>query len=194
MKQGWGWWQSPHTLVARAKENHWLNHGGYFLGYIYSLLNNCKLFTNAESQTSGLFPNPDVLSSLGEHTDPALLYDQNFRHMPCKVWVISSYFMFSNASLPWEYHMSSGTRWHCYCHFCHVDDRTVTVFNINGPQCQKTSLQICSPNEDSSQRAVRSDHSLRCPHEETLHPWLFKMRPVEILISEGTMYSETCIR
>ena len=30
--------------------------------------------------------------------------------------------------------------------------------------------------------SVQSDQSLRCPHEETLHPWLSKMRPVKILI------------
>ena len=29
---------------------------------------------------------------------------------------------------------------------------------------------------------VRSDQSLRCPHEETLHTWLSKIRPVKILI------------
>ena len=29
---------------------------------------------------------------------------------------------------------------------------------------------------------AQCDQSLRCPHEETLHPWLFKMRPVKILI------------
>ena len=29
---------------------------------------------------------------------------------------------------------------------------------------------------------VRSDQSPRCPHEETLHPWLSKARPGKILI------------
>ena len=29
---------------------------------------------------------------------------------------------------------------------------------------------------------AQCDQSLHCPHEETLHPWLFKMRPVTILI------------
>ena len=41
----------------------------------------------------------------------------------------------------------------------------------------------CGPNGDANQPAhPRSLVSLRCPHEETLHPWLSKMRPVKILI------------
>ena len=32
--------------------------------------------------------------------------------------------------------------------------------------------------------SAQSDKSLRCPHEETLHPWLSKMRPVRILIRQ----------
>ena len=30
--------------------------------------------------------------------------------------------------------------------------------------------------------SAQSDQSLRCPHEETLHPWLPKVRPMNILI------------
>ena len=30
--------------------------------------------------------------------------------------------------------------------------------------------------------STQSDQSLRCPHEETLHPWLSKICPVKILI------------
>ena len=30
--------------------------------------------------------------------------------------------------------------------------------------------------------SAQSDLSLRCPHDETLQPWLSKMRPVKILI------------
>ena len=30
--------------------------------------------------------------------------------------------------------------------------------------------------------SAQSDQSLRCPHVETLHPWLSKMHPVKILI------------
>ena len=39
---------------------------------------------------------------------------------------------------------------------------------------------------------AQSDQSLRCPHEETLHVWLWKMRPVKILIRlcECTAWSE----
>ena len=36
-------------------------------------------------------------------------------------------------------------------------------------------LLTCVPNEDSiSPTHLRSIFSLRCPHEETLHPWLPK--------------------
>ena len=41
-------------------------------------------------------------------------------------------------------------------------------------------LQICAPNEESDQHAhSRSLISPRCPHEETLHPWLSKKAPSE---------------
>ena len=30
--------------------------------------------------------------------------------------------------------------------------------------------------------STQSDQSLRCPHDETLHSWISKMRPVKILI------------
>ena len=40
---------------------------------------------------------------------------------------------------------------------------------------------------------AQSDQSLRCPHEETLHPWLFKMRAVRdlIILSECAGWSES---
>ena len=39
-------------------------------------------------------------------------------------------------------------------------------------------------NKDSDQPAHPYSliNNLRCPHEETLHPWLSEMRPVKILI------------
>ena len=60
----------------------------------------------------------------------------------------------------------------------------------------KTYLPTYAANEDSNQRAhPRSLISLRCPHEETLHSWLSKMRPVEILIRlrEGAGWSESSL-
>ena len=51
------------------------------------------------------------------------------------------------------------------------------------PQCVKTYLLTCAPNEDSNQPVhPRSLISLRCSHEESLHPWISEMRPVKILI------------
>ena len=41
---------------------------------------------------------------------------------------------------------------------------------------------FCAPHGDSYQ-PVHTLISLRCPYEDTLHPWLFKMRPVKILVS-----------
>ena len=32
--------------------------------------------------------------------------------------------------------------------------------------------------------SMQSDLSLHCPHKETLHPWLSKMRQVKILIKQ----------
>ena len=53
----------------------------------------------------------------------------------------------------------------------------------NEPQRVKPYLLPRAPNEDSNQPAhPHSLISLHCPHEETLHPWLFKMRTMKILI------------
>ena len=65
-------------------------------------------------------------------------------------------------------------------------------FNVLWHMCRQ--LLICAPNDDSNQPAhSRSLISLRCPHEETLHPWLSKMRPVKTLIRlrECAGWSET---
>ena len=44
-------------------------------------------------------------------------------------------------------------------------------------------------------KAYQSAQRLRCPHEETLHPWLSKMRPVKIPIRlrECTGWSESSL-
>ena len=65
-----------------------------------------------------------------------------------------------------------------------------------GSQREKMYLITCTPNEDPNQSAhLRSLNSLRCPHEETLHPWLSKMRPVKILIRlhECAVWSESSL-
>ena len=49
------------------------------------------------------------------------------------------------------------------------------------PNREKTYLPTDAHIEDSDQTA-QSDLTLRCPHKETLHPWLSTMRPVKILI------------
>ena len=52
------------------------------------------------------------------------------------------------------------------------------------PEREKTYLLKCAPNNDKSVcPSTQSDQSLLSPHEETLHPWLSKMRPGKILIS-----------
>ena len=35
-----------------------------------------------------------------------------------------------------------------------------------------------------------SNQSLRCPHKDTLHPWLSKMRPVKIVIRLGECHEQ----
>ena len=47
--------------------------------------------------------------------------------------------------------------------------------NIPSDICVKRRLK-------SACASAQSDQSLRSPHEESLHPWLFKMRPRKILI------------
>ena len=54
----------------------------------------------------------------------------------------------------------------------------------NEPQCEKTYLLTCAPNEDSDQPA-RPRSLIRVfvvRMKKTLHPWLSKMCPVKILI------------
>ena len=68
--------------------------------------------------------------------------------------------------------------------------RTFTLCDKN---CSSKITQITRKNVFSdmcAQRWLKSacastlfDQSLRCPHEETLHPWLSKMCPEQILIS-----------
>ena len=50
--------------------------------------------------------------------------------------------------------------------------------DVYEPQREKRA-----PNEDRNHPAhPQSNQSFRCPHDEPLHHWLPKMRPVEILI------------
>ena len=52
-----------------------------------------------------------------------------------------------------------------------------------GPQCEKTNLLTCAPFHDLNQPAHRRNLlSLRYLHDKTLHPWLFKLCIVHILI------------
>ena len=67
----------------------------------------------------------------------------------------------------------------------HPDSGTSVTFAISGDYFNtslntRTRIFICAPNEDSA--CAQSDQSLRCSHEETLQPWLSKMRSVKILI------------
>ena len=62
--------------------------------------------------------------------------------------------------------------------FCLAIRRTQPL--LNEAQREKTYFQTCTANEDSNQPA-HSHHliNLRCPHEETLHPWQSKNAPSE---------------
>ena len=55
-------------------------------------------------------------------------------------------------------------------------DKTRNVRNRHSDLCAQRRLK-------SAYASAQSDQSLHCPHQETLHPWLSKMRPVKILIS-----------
>ena len=54
------------------------------------------------------------------------------------------------------------------------------------PQDEKTNLLTLEANKASTQ----SDQSLRCPHEETLFPWLSEIRPVKTADLEMTPQTE----
>ena len=61
---------------------------------------------------------------------------------------------------------------------CSPPARNGTAASVNipsGDMCVQRRLR-------SACASAQSDQSLCCPHEETLHPWLIKMRPVKILI------------
>ena len=47
--------------------------------------------------------------------------------------------------------------------------------NVPSNMCAQRRLK-------SACASAQSDQSLRCPHEETLYPWLSKLRPLKILI------------
>ena len=63
------------------------------------------------------------------------------------------------------------------------------------PQFEKMYILSRAPDKDSNELA----HS-RCPHENTLHSWLSKMRPVKILNAQSDLnlpwadiYKGTCL-
>ena len=66
-------------------------------------------------------------------------------------------------------------------------NRHVFVMELKEPQSGNMYLPTCAPYEDSNQPAH--------PHEETLHHWLSKMRPVNILIRlcECASWSESSL-
>ena len=59
----------------------------------------------------------------------------------------------------------------------------LTTKNNRAATCENVSSDLCALQRFKSACAsAQFDQSLFCPHEETLHPWLSKMRPVKILI------------
>ena len=73
---------------------------------------------------------------------------------------------------------------------------SITVRNewgIDEPQQEKMYLLTCAFNEESNQLAhPRNLISPRCPHEGSLHHWLFIMRSVKILIRLRKFAGRTC--
>ena len=55
---------------------------------------------------------------------------------------------------------------------------------VNKPQWANVCLLTYPPNKDSNQHVYQRIpiRILCCPYEEALHPWLPKMRPVQMLI------------
>ena len=44
-------------------------------------------------------------------------------------------------------------------------------------QREKSYFLTCAPTEKSTRASTQSDRSLRCPHEEFVHPWQPKYAP-----------------
>ena len=73
---------------------------------------------------------------------------------------------------PRMYKVASNELWH---YPCLGNTWAVKWENIPSDMCAQRRLQ-------SASASAQSDYSLHCPHEETLHSWLFKMRSVKIRI------------
>ena len=62
--------------------------------------------------------------------------------------------------------------------------RIADVINIRTSPSEKVPSHMCAQRRlRSACASAQSDQSLRCPREESLHPWLSKMRTVKILTS-----------
>ena len=59
--------------------------------------------------------------------------------------------------------------------------------NVTSDVCAQRRLE-------SACASAQSDQSLRCPHEELLHPWLIKMHPVKILIRLRKSHADQNLR
>ena len=57
------------------------------------------------------------------------------------------------------------------------------------------NIRKCTCDHEALNQSAQSDQSLRCPHEQTLQPWLSQMRPVKILIRlcECTVWSKSSL-
>ena len=80
-----------------------------------------------------------------------------------------------------------------------VDGKRVDLTALSAaiePQRTKKYLLICAPTKTQIiLRSPESDQNLRCPFQETLHPWLSKTRPAKILIRlrECAVWSESSL-
>ena len=82
--------------------------------------------------------------------------------------------------------------YNCHRIFIFVDPGVVRAKDkfagiLVDPQREKTYHRTCTPNVDSDQPAHPRSLSHCCPHEETLHLWEFRVRPVKILIRPREM-------
>ena len=92
-------------------------------------------------------------------------------------WFILSNML--NASFTYACHLLIAMRISIQiCHVMSTETQNIrTPTWLSKPQREKTYLLKCASNEDSNQPVHPQSHqSLRCPHEETLHPWLSKNR------------------
>ena len=127
------------------------------------------------------------------------------RKFKCLEWI---WLLFHLAKWKNVYFMSSALMKYTFFHFMwwnksHIHSKHLNIlYVIHVPLCftiwatewENVPSGMCAQRRlKTSCASAQSDQSLRCPHEEILHPWLSKKCPVRIMIEprEYATWSES---